>query len=177
MGSGGQLLIEKMMATGQDTFLERHFYIDDGLISFPSHDETIAVHKRAQETLAASNLTLHKFASNSINVMKAFPKEDLAKGLKDLDLGTDFPPMQRSQFHSVRFFSGSKVVPGYIRNESRRFYIYGPDFLLKPDKDGADAESSFDLVNPDSDPEVRSLVMSCATQVVESPLDPRRFES
>ncbi|KAI4829460.1 hypothetical protein KUCAC02_023500 [Chaenocephalus aceratus] len=28
--------------------------------------------------------------------MKAFPKEDIAKGLKDLDLGADFPPMLRS---------------------------------------------------------------------------------
>ncbi|KAI4824169.1 hypothetical protein KUCAC02_012705 [Chaenocephalus aceratus] len=28
--------------------------------------------------------------------MKAFPKEDLAKGLKYLDLGADFPPMLRS---------------------------------------------------------------------------------
>lgn len=28
--------------------------------------------------------------------MKAFPKEDLAKGLKDLDLGAEFPPMQKS---------------------------------------------------------------------------------
>lgn len=28
--------------------------------------------------------------------MKAFPKEDLAKGLKDLDLGADFPPTQQS---------------------------------------------------------------------------------
>ncbi|KAI4892131.1 hypothetical protein NFI96_008825, partial [Prochilodus magdalenae] len=379
--------------------VERHFYVDDGLISFPSCDEAIAALKRAQETLATSNLTLHKFVSNSVNVMKAFPKEDLAKGLKDLDLGTDFPPMQRSlgiswdvatdeftfqvsaaekpytrrgvlstinslydpfgfavpvsirgrallrqlttnscewddplperklkewcewknslkdlehvriprmyasislsistnrelcifcdastqaiaavayikvkhaegkselrfilgkaklapvpeitvprlelcsavlaveiadvlreemdvQFNSVRFFSDSKVVLGYIRNESRRFYVYvsnrvqrirksslpeqwnyvpttmnpadqasrsipantlmssmwlkGPDFLLKPDKDGVDMESSFDLVNPDSDPDVRPLVTSCATRVVESPLDPRRFES
>lgn len=28
--------------------------------------------------------------------MRAFPPEDLAKGLKDLDLNTDLPPMQRS---------------------------------------------------------------------------------
>ncbi|KAI4886253.1 hypothetical protein NFI96_006958 [Prochilodus magdalenae] len=65
--------------------VERHFYVDDGLISFPSCDEAIAALKRAQETLVTSNLTLHKFVSNSVNVM-----------LKDLDLGTDFPPMQRS---------------------------------------------------------------------------------
>lgn len=70
-------------------FVENHFYVDYVLISFPSHDEAIAALQRAQETLAASNLTLHKFASNSINVMKASPKMDLAKGLKDLDLSWD----------------------------------------------------------------------------------------
>ncbi|XP_034052316.1 uncharacterized protein LOC117532859 [Gymnodraco acuticeps] len=76
--------------------VERHFYVDDGLISFPSGNEPVAALKAAQETLAASNLKLHKIASNSIEVMKAFPKDDLAKGLKDLDLGADFPPMLRS---------------------------------------------------------------------------------
>lgn len=43
-------------------FVERHFYVDDGLISFPSDGEAVAVVKRAQETLAASNLKLHKIA-------------------------------------------------------------------------------------------------------------------
>lgn len=76
--------------------MERHFYVDNGLTLLPSDGEAIAVLKRAQETLPASNLKLHKIASNSINVMEAFPKEDLAKGLKDLDLGADFTPMQRS---------------------------------------------------------------------------------
>lgn len=51
-------------------FVERHFYVDDGLISFPSDNEAISVLKRAQETLAASNLTLHKIAPNSINLGK-----------------------------------------------------------------------------------------------------------
>ena len=36
---------------------------------------------------------LHKIASNSSTVMDAFPTEDHAKGLKDLDLKTDpLPP-------------------------------------------------------------------------------------
>ncbi|KAK7945831.1 hypothetical protein WMY93_001559 [Mugilogobius chulae] len=76
--------------------VERHFYVDDGLVSFPSSTEAISVMQNAQETLASSNLRLHKIASNDITVMKAFPKDDLANGLKDLDLGSDLPPMQRS---------------------------------------------------------------------------------
>lgn len=29
-----------------------------------------------------------------------------------------------AQFHSVRFFSDSKVILSYVRNDSRRFYVY-----------------------------------------------------
>ncbi|KAL3983520.1 RNA-binding protein Musashi [Sarotherodon galilaeus] len=76
--------------------VERHFYVDDCLASFQSSTDAIAVMQNAQDTLASSNLRLHKIASNDVNVMKAFHKNDLAKGLKDLDLGADIPPMQRS---------------------------------------------------------------------------------
>ncbi len=46
--------------------------------------------------LAQSNLHLHKIASNKVEVMKAFPSEDLAKELTNLDLNTGHPPVQRS---------------------------------------------------------------------------------
>lgn len=46
--------------------------------------------------LAESNLRLHKVASNSNQVMEAFPAEDRAKDLKDLDLAVDPLPLQRS---------------------------------------------------------------------------------
>lgn len=46
--------------------------------------------------LAESNIHLHKIASNSNTVMESFPPEDLAKDLKDLDLGADPLPVQRS---------------------------------------------------------------------------------
>ncbi|XP_068223543.1 uncharacterized protein [Palaemon carinicauda] len=40
------------------------------------------------------NLRLHKIASNSEEVMKAFPANDLASNLKDLDLETNSKPSQ-----------------------------------------------------------------------------------
>lgn len=46
--------------------------------------------------LAESNLRLHKVASNCSFVMEAFPVEDRTKDLKDLDLGVDPLPVQRS---------------------------------------------------------------------------------
>ncbi|XP_030582792.1 uncharacterized protein LOC115778696 [Archocentrus centrarchus] len=83
---------------GADTrlFVERHFYVDDGLKSFATTKEAIDVLKKAQCMLAQSNLRLHKIASNSAEVMGAFTDEDLAKELQGLVFGEDFAPPQRS---------------------------------------------------------------------------------
>ncbi|XP_047671761.1 uncharacterized protein LOC125145112 [Tachysurus fulvidraco] len=83
---------------GADTvkFVERHFYVDDGLLSVPSEAEAIDLLKRTQASLAESNLRLHKFASNSQTVMEAFPPEDCAPVIKDLDLSGETSPTQRS---------------------------------------------------------------------------------
>nr|XP_055053759.1 uncharacterized protein LOC129438884 [Misgurnus anguillicaudatus] len=77
-------------------FVERNFYVDDGLISLSTEEEAIKLLKTTQEMLAVSILHLHKIASNKVEVMKAFPAEDLAKELRNLDLKTGLPPVQRS---------------------------------------------------------------------------------
>ncbi len=77
-------------------FVERDFYVDDGLKSLPTPEAAIDLLKRTQNMLACSNLRLHKIASNSREVMEAFPTEDHTNNLKDLDLGVDSLPIQRS---------------------------------------------------------------------------------
>ncbi|KAF7642400.1 hypothetical protein LDENG_00258540 [Lucifuga dentata] len=77
---------EKKYGSDSRHFVERHFYVDDGLISLLTEDEAINLLKRTQASLAQSNLKLHKIASNSITVMQAFSPGDLAVGLKDLGL-------------------------------------------------------------------------------------------
>ncbi|XP_039534522.1 uncharacterized protein LOC120483523 [Pimephales promelas] len=83
---------------GVDTvrFVERHFYVDDGLISLPSEAEAIDLLQRTQASLAESNIRLHKFASNAQIVMEAFPPEDCVPVIKDLDLSGETYPTQRS---------------------------------------------------------------------------------
>ncbi|XP_040197695.1 uncharacterized protein LOC120930586 [Rana temporaria] len=83
---------------GSDTrqFIERDFYVDDGLKSFSTPEEAVNLIKRAQQLLSTANLRLHKIASNSSEVMRSFNPEDHAKDLKDLDLGVDALPTQRS---------------------------------------------------------------------------------
>ncbi|XP_049341522.1 uncharacterized protein LOC125806060 [Astyanax mexicanus] len=77
-------------------FVERQFYVDDALTSVTSPEQAIDLLTRTREMLAESNLLLHKIASNSEQVMEAFPEDDRSKDLKDLDLGSDPLPLQRS---------------------------------------------------------------------------------
>ncbi len=70
--------------------------MDDGLKSLPSPEMAINLLKRTQDMLAGSNLKLHKLASNSKEVLRAFPSEDYANSLKELDLGVNSLLIQRS---------------------------------------------------------------------------------
>ncbi|XP_055061254.2 uncharacterized protein [Misgurnus anguillicaudatus] len=87
---------ELMHGTDTYNFVKRDFYVDDGLRSFPTAAEAVDLLRRTQASLAESNLRLHKIMSNSPLVLAAFPPEDCAKGVKDLDFGDETIPAQRS---------------------------------------------------------------------------------
>ncbi|KAL0148594.1 hypothetical protein M9458_056141 [Cirrhinus mrigala] len=77
-------------------FVERDFYMDSALKSFPTVEEAIDILTRTQRMLSASNLKLHKVASNKSEVLDAFPVEDQAKDLQNLNLFVDDLPDQQS---------------------------------------------------------------------------------
>lgn len=77
-------------------FVERDFYVDDGLKSVPTEEDAINLLRNTQEMLATANIRLHKIASNRENVLKAFPVEDHAKDLRALDFTAETMPAQRS---------------------------------------------------------------------------------
>ena len=78
-------------------FIQRSFYVDDALVSMSNSSDAISLLQRTQEALMTTgNLRLHKFASNSEDVMLALSPDDLAKDLKDLDFDSDHLPLQRS---------------------------------------------------------------------------------
>ncbi|XP_076874397.1 uncharacterized protein LOC143524681 [Brachyhypopomus gauderio] len=89
---------EREVEYGADAreFVERDFYVDDGLKSLPTAIAAIDLLKRVQSMLAFSNLRLHKITSNCKEVMSAFPSEDQASCLRNLDLGSDTAPVQRT---------------------------------------------------------------------------------
>ncbi|XP_014673822.1 PREDICTED: uncharacterized protein LOC106814066 [Priapulus caudatus] len=85
---------EEVFGADVKEFVTKNFYIDDGLVSLASSKEAVDLIKRTQGS--GGNIRLHKISSNNKEVMKAFLPQDLAKDLKDLDLGNDLLPLQRS---------------------------------------------------------------------------------
>ncbi len=76
-------------------FVKRDLYVD-GLRYFPTAFEAIDLLQRTQASLSESNLRLHKIMSNSPVLLAAFPSEDRAEGVKDLDFKDVTIPVQRS---------------------------------------------------------------------------------
>ena len=69
--------------------------MDGALISVPFTSEAVDLLTWTKDVLmSVGKIRLHKFGSNSGEVMAKFPPEDLSKELKNLDLDTDNLPMQ-----------------------------------------------------------------------------------
>ncbi|XP_072040583.1 uncharacterized protein [Amphiura filiformis] len=77
-------------------FIRQDFYVDDGLSSVPTSKEAIDLIHSTKLICAKGGLRLHKFMSNSKEVMAAIPAEDRAKGIQDLDLLRDSGPVERA---------------------------------------------------------------------------------
>ncbi|XP_070547359.1 uncharacterized protein [Ptychodera flava] len=83
---------------GEDVkeFIDKNFYIDDGLTSAPDAKKAIILVNRTRDLLATRNVNFHKIVSNDEEVMTALPNEVRAKDLQSLDFNRDTIPTQRS---------------------------------------------------------------------------------
>jgi len=68
--------------------------VDDGLVSVDSIEKANNLVNEAQEALAKGKLRLHKFVSNSREVLSAIPESERASVVKDVDLNYNELPMQ-----------------------------------------------------------------------------------
>lgn len=76
-------------------FVEKDFYVDDALTSQPTRDKAVTLLKKTQHVLAQEGrIKLHKIASNDVDIMQQFDKDELEKSLKDLNLNDDLPSQQ-----------------------------------------------------------------------------------
>eukprot|EP00057_Strongylocentrotus_purpuratus_P017851 XP_011672325.1 PREDICTED: uncharacterized protein LOC105442158 [Strongylocentrotus purpuratus] len=67
-------------------FVERSFYVDDGLVSVSSEEEAIQLANEARQLCSKGGLRLHKFVSNSKAVLESLPKSERASGVTDSNL-------------------------------------------------------------------------------------------
>lgn len=77
-------------------FIERNFYVDDGLISFHSEKEAIRLVNEAKQLCNMGKLRLHKFISNSQQVLDSLPKEDCAETVRNQDLAFGEQQIERA---------------------------------------------------------------------------------
>ncbi|KAK3728019.1 hypothetical protein QZH41_000113 [Actinostola sp. cb2023] len=77
-------------------FVRNDFYVDDGLKSVAGVKEAIGLIENTKALCTEGGFNLHKFVSNSKEVIEAVPKEQRAKGIKDLDLTKDHLPIERA---------------------------------------------------------------------------------
>ena len=76
--------------------LRRNFYVDDGLVSVDSVSEAVDVMKNIKEMCHRGGFNLHKFTSNSKEVLKQILVKDRAESVRDLNLGYDALPLERA---------------------------------------------------------------------------------
>lgn len=91
--------LRKTVSHGEENikqFVNRNFYVDDGLASVPTAKEAVNLVRKIQLALSTRNLRLQKVVSNLPTVVEAFPVEDRNKDVKDLDLRHDTLMVQRS---------------------------------------------------------------------------------
>ncbi|KAL7879005.1 hypothetical protein AOLI_G00099790 [Acnodon oligacanthus] len=77
-------------------FIQRNFYVDDGLASVASTSQAIQLVKEARELCSTGKLRLHKFISNSKEVLATIPKEECAQPATDKDMALGELQMERA---------------------------------------------------------------------------------
>ncbi|XP_073671735.1 uncharacterized protein [Paramisgurnus dabryanus] len=95
--------LKHLAAQGQDKFnpstvkfIQRNFYVDDGLVCATSNAEAIQLIKKARDLCSTGKLRLHKFVSNSKEVLKSIPKDECAESVKDMDMALGEPLIERA---------------------------------------------------------------------------------
>ena len=68
-------------------FIERNFYVDDGIASCVSEKEAKALIKDAVSICAKANIRLHKYVSSSPEVLQSIPETERAKAKGSLEFG------------------------------------------------------------------------------------------
>ncbi|KAM4795653.1 uncharacterized protein WCC33_000721 [Rhinophrynus dorsalis] len=132
---------EKEYGVDARHFVERDFYVDDGLKSLPTDEEAIDLLQRTQGMLSEANLRLHKIASNNSSNQThtgflfgkaklapkpehTIPRLELCGAVLSVEIADFILHELDILIEDTKFYTDSKVVLGYIYNQTKRFYVY-----------------------------------------------------
>ena len=87
---------ESECGTEAAEFIRKNFYVDDGLKSVATVADAVSLIQNTKDICAKGGMRLHKFISNSKEVIATINPEDRAKELKDLDLNSDSLPVEHA---------------------------------------------------------------------------------
>ena len=87
---------EGSLGSAPAEFLRRDFYVDDGLKSLPSVKEAVDLAESVKAMCDRGGFNLHKFTSNSKEVMRQIPEADRAEEIENLDFERDLMPTERA---------------------------------------------------------------------------------
>ena len=77
-------------------FIERNFYVDDGVISVESTAAANSLVKEVEELCARGNLHFHKFISNDRSVIDNIPPLKIVVNMRGPDMSFDELPIERA---------------------------------------------------------------------------------
>ena len=112
---------EAKFGTATTNFLRNDFYVDDSLKSVSTVQEAVKLIKNMKVMCDKGGFNLHKFVSNSKEVLKEIPQSDRADGVRDIHLQLASLPLKcmlgvqwcvRPTVSSSASFSGTNCVPG-----------------------------------------------------------------
>ena len=86
---------ESICSKATSTFINRDFYVDDGLTSVKTVFEGIHLIKESRKVCNAGRLRLHKFISNKREVLDSIPLSERASSIKYLNLDLECLPVER----------------------------------------------------------------------------------
>ncbi|KAM4045290.1 uncharacterized protein ACNLHF_009098 [Anomaloglossus baeobatrachus] len=120
---------ESEYGTDARDFVERDFYVDDGLKSLPTEEEAIDLLKRTQGMLSQAKLRLHKIfvfgkAKLAPKPDHTIPRLELCGTVLAVEIADFIRQELCVEIDEVQYYTDSKVILGYIYNQSRRFYVY-----------------------------------------------------
>jgi len=79
--------------------IKKSTYMDDIISGKSTTKEAISLYKALKKLFAQGGLNLHKFLSNSIDIMNAIPKADKAKGEEAYSIGSSSKTLGVEWFH------------------------------------------------------------------------------